>query len=75
MYHTIHPLIQVLSLACILLGFALPFFGFWTGPFPNDIFTLHLLSLAGFFSGMLAGYGAALIRDSRRDFRRFRFLS
>ena len=60
MYHTIHPVIQFLAFACLLLGFQLPFLGYWQGA----IFDLHLLALAGFFGGMIMGYGAALIRDA-----------
>ena len=75
MYHTIHPLITTLCFACILAGFLLPFFGFWAGPFPTDILTLHMLSIVGFSCGMLAGYGAALLRDADRDYYRYRHLS
>lgn len=60
MYHTIHPVIQFLCFACLMAGFWLPFMGYWS----DDITGLHLLAMCGFFAGMTAGYGAAIIRDA-----------
>ena len=63
MYSRINILIQLLSFACLLAGFFLPFLGLWYRP----IFELHLLAIAGFFFGMYAGKGAAILRDNQQS--------
>ena len=64
MYARINILIQLLSAACILAGLFLPFLGLWYRP----VFELHLLAMTGFFVGMCAGKGAAILRDNRRNY-------